>query len=514
MSNDPQLTGDEPSLSVLPIPTTGSEPQLTGEQLILHYIALLEDPDWQIRNRVALAIQALGETGLGILRKAVNHSDWHVRRSAVKAADGIPSAESASLLFELLADAHPHVRQDAVDALGSMFERTSDSALHYEITRHLMLLTTQDTHRGVQGRAYRQLKKVSAIAYPHLIDMLDDPTLAEDALFMLRRLDSSYSMITQGSEAAHRCLLLMLQNDAFYNQHLYFIASKVDHLAAVLLDLEARTEGDQQRAVRKRLCINVIDARSIPSAIQLIHDSESTIGHRRAAFRLFGKLRDREVLPLIERILREERDYTVWNDAVWALYQIEGQNSFPKLYSLIKERPDMRLYVLGLFSQLRTSEAVQAIMEYASDPVIPIRAEVMVYLKYALVERKADVDVLLIQEMIHILANALADDVRVRSRAIYALDIIQSSIPDLAFVKTVIIRRFVDLTFAWVRLNFQWWEWSWVLVLMRDLADPIAVPFLTNAENDTTRIRGSNQTVGQVAAEALARIEARGNVAE
>lgn len=97
---------------------------LTGDQRDQPRVALQEllvDPEVSVR---ILAARALGELGDGTTLTALSSSmvdtDWRVRVNSLRAAARIKGVAALALIQQGLSDAHPLVRQQAVESLGAL----------------------------------------------------------------------------------------------------------------------------------------------------------------------------------------------------------------------------------------------------------------------------------------------------------------------------------------------------------------------------------------------------------
>ena len=133
-------------------------------------IKALEDSDWNVRRSATDTLGKIGsEAAIPALLQALEDSDWNVRRSAADTLGKIGSEAAIPALLQALEDSDWKVRKNAANALRKIGSEAVISAL---------LQALEDSSSDVRGSAVSALNEIgSEAAIPALLQALEDSSL-------------------------------------------------------------------------------------------------------------------------------------------------------------------------------------------------------------------------------------------------------------------------------------------------------------------------------------------------
>nr|MBW4590028.1 HEAT repeat domain-containing protein [Aetokthonos hydrillicola CCALA 1050] len=189
-------------------------------------IQLLQDPEWNVRDSAADALDQIGDkSAIPGLIQLLEHPESNVRERAADALGKIGDKSAIPGLIQLLEHPESNVRERAADALGKIGDKSAIPGL-------IQLLEHPESN--VRERAADALRKIGdKSAIPGLIQLLEDPD--RDV-----RYRAAYVLGQVGHQSAIPGLIQFLEDpDRNVRYSAAYVLGKVGHQSAIPLLIKA-----------------------------------------------------------------------------------------------------------------------------------------------------------------------------------------------------------------------------------------------------------------------------------
>ncbi|TRU49520.1 MAG: hypothetical protein EWV49_10285, partial [Microcystis aeruginosa Ma_QC_Ch_20071001_S25] len=262
-----------------------------SNQVVNELLKALEDSDWYVRRNAVEALAKIGsETAIAGLLKALEHYNDDVREKAAEALGKIGSETAIPGLLKALEHSNKYVRGKAAEALGNIGSETAIPGL---------LKALEDSNNYVRGKAVEALGKIgSETAIPGLLKALEhsDDDVRGNAAEALGKI---------GSETAIPGLLKALEHS----------------------DDDVR--GNAAEALGK-----IGSEIAIPGLLKALEDSDEYV--RRKAAEALGKIGTETAIAGLLKALENSYEYVRWN-AAEALAKIGTETAIPELLKALED---------------------------------------------------------------------------------------------------------------------------------------------------------------------------------
>ncbi|MCZ8242022.1 MAG: HEAT repeat domain-containing protein [Microcystis sp. LE19-131.1A] len=294
-----------------------------SNQVVNELLKALEDSDWYVRRNAVEALAKIGtETAIAGLLKALEHSDWYVRRKAAEALGKIGSETAIPELLKALEDSDWYVRGKAAFALGKIGSETAIAGL---------LKALEDFYEDVRGNAAFALGNIgSETAIPELLKALED---SDDWSV---RMKAAEALGNIGSETAIAGLLKALEDSDDWSVRMKAVEALGNIGSETAIPGLLKALEDSNEYVRRNAAFALAEIGSetaIPGLLKVLEDSDWYV--QEAAFAL-AEIGSETAIPGLLKAL-EDSDDDVRRNAAFALGNIGSETAIPELLKALED---------------------------------------------------------------------------------------------------------------------------------------------------------------------------------
>ncbi|MDH5299613.1 MAG: HEAT repeat domain-containing protein, partial [Desulfobulbaceae bacterium] len=306
-----------------------------------------------------------GHAGTRLVMSALNDENWQVRHAAVKSLGALKAPESVAPLLEKLEEKDPQMKMLAMDALDAIGDKRA-------ATRMVELLTDDDLL--VRQRATDCLIHIAdAKIVPEVIALMrnSDVNVRRCAIEVLKNLkDPKTSEELMGALKDSDWWVRQIATTSLTALH------GDNNITRGFISL-TRDPDENLRRCAVEFFNNVIDPEAFDALVERLGDDDWWV--REKAMRALGKLKDdRAVTPLAKMI----DDREVGKGVPESLAKIGSAEAISHLKRFLLDSPKrIKIETIKAFSNIKTKEAIDAVMQCLADPDEEVTAQAIDVLK-------------------------------------------------------------------------------------------------------------------------------------